>query len=90
VKKAEFINKLARELNVTAKEAGRYLEAVLKGITQGLAEEGKVNFVGFGSFTVKKVAARKVRNPQTGKEMTVPEKSRPTFKAGTALKDAVN
>ena len=63
---------------------------MIEGITEGLKKEGKVTFVGFGTFTAKKRDAREGRNPQTGKTMTIAACKAPKFKAGKALKDAIN
>ena len=69
-------------------------EAALKAFTVVVAEElkkgDKIQLVGFGTFEVSERAARTGRNPQTGKEMTIPASKAPKFKAGKALKDSVN
>ena len=88
--KAELVEFIAEKADLTKADAGRALEAMIEGITEGLKKEGKVTFVGFGTFTAKKRAAREGRNPQTGKTMTIAACKAPKFKAGKALKDAVN
>ena len=71
-------------------DAARALEAVVEGVTEGLKKNGKVTLVGFGTFEVSERAARTGRNPQTGAEMTIAASKAPKFKAGKALKDALN
>ena len=66
------------------------LNAFIDVITESLAKEEKVQLVGFGSFEVRKRAARKGRNPQTKEEIKIPASKAPVFKAGKALKDLVN
>lgn len=88
--KAELVDFIAESANLTKADAGRALEAVIAGITKGLKKEGKVTFVGFGTFAAKKRAARHGVNPLTGKPLNVPAKTVATFKAGSKLKDALN
>ena len=88
--KAELVEFIAEKADLTKADAGRALEAMIEGITEGLKKEGKVTFVGFGTFTAKKRAAREGRNPQTGETMTIAASKAPKFKAGKALKDMVN
>jgi len=66
------------------------LDALAKTITDALKKGEKITLVGFGSFEVKKRAARKGRNPQTGEEIKIAASKAPVFKAGKSLKDAVN
>ena len=88
--KTELIAAVAGSANVTKKEA----EAVLKAFTDVVAEElkngGKIQLVGFGTFEVGERAAREGRNPKTGETMTIAASKAPKFKAGKALKDAIN
>ena len=88
--KAELVDFIAEKADLTKADAGRALEAMMEGVTNGLKETGKVTLVGFGTFTAKKRAAREGRNPQTGKTMTIAACKAPKFKAGKALKDAIN
>lgn len=87
--KAELINTVAFSADVPKKEAEAIVTATLDAITTALKEGDKVQLVGFGSFEVKKRAARIGRNPQTLEPVNVPETYMPVFKAGKALKDAV-
>lgn len=88
--KANLIDFIAAETGLTKADAGRALDATLKGIMKGLEDEGKVSLVGFGTFSKKKRAAREGINPLTGKPMSIPAKNVVSFKAGSKLKDALN
>ena len=88
--KAELVDFIAEKADLTKADAGRALEAMIEGITEGLKKEGKVTFVGFGTFTAKKRAAREGRNPRSGEVMHIAASKAPKFKAGKALKDMVN
>lgn len=88
--KGELINAIAEKTSVSKKSAENSLNALIDIISEELKNDGKVQLVGFGSFEVRKRAARKGRNPQTGAEMKIPASNSPVFKAGKALKDTVN
>ena len=87
--KAELINSVAATAEVSKKEAEAVITATLDAITAALKEGDKVQLVGFGSFEVKKRAARIGRNPKTKESIEIPASVVPVFKAGKALKDAV-
>ena len=87
--KAELIHAAAMEADVSKKDAEAVITAALEAITAALAEGEKVQLVGFGSFELKKRAARLGRNPKTKEAIEIPASVVPTFKAGKALKDAV-
>lgn len=87
--KAELINAVAAAAEVSKKDAEAVLTATLDAITDALKEGDKVQLVGFGSFEVKKRAARTGLNPRTKETIEIPASAVPTFKAGKALKDAV-
>ena len=87
--KAELINAVAAAAEVSKKDAEAVLTATLDAITDALKEGDKVQLVGFGSFEVKKRAARIGRNPKTKESITIAASKVPTFKAGKAFKDAV-
>ena len=87
--KAELINAVAAAADVSKKDAEAVIAATLDTITAALQEGEKVQLVGFGSFEVKKRAARVGRNPQTKEPVEIPASVVPVFKAGKALKDAV-
>lgn len=88
--RTQLVEYVAETANVSKAEASRVVDAVLAGITKGLKEEGKVSFVGFGTFTSKKRAAREGINPLTKEPMKIPAKNVVSFKAGAKLKDSVN
>ncbi|MCL6591537.1 MAG: HU family DNA-binding protein [Firmicutes bacterium] len=87
--KAELIDKVAGNTKLTKKDSDKALTAMIGAISASLAKGEKVQLVGFGSFEVRKRAARKGRNPQTGKEINIAARKVPVFKPGKALKDAV-
>lgn len=88
--KAELIEAIADAADLTKADAGRALDGMVNAITAALKKGESVSLVGFGSFVVKSRAARQGRNPQTGKTITISAANIPSFKAGKALKDAVN
>ena len=88
--KAELIAAIAAKTGDTKKGAEASVNAFVDVITEALIEGDKVQLVGFGSFEVRKRAARKGRNPQTKEEIKIPASEAPVFKAGKALKDLVN
>ena len=88
--KAELIAAMAAKTGETKKAAEASVNAFVDVITESLVEGDKVQLVGFGSFEVRKRAARKGRNPQTKEEIKIPASKAPVFKAGKALKDAIN
>ena len=88
--KAELVETISEKTGATKKVVEAQVEAFIETIAESLKKGEKVQLVGFGSFEVRKRAARKGRNPQTGAEMKIPASSAPVFKAGKALKVAVN
>lgn len=88
--KSELIEAIAASADISKAAAGRALDAITDSITNALKEGDQVALVGFGTFLVKERAARTGRNPQTGKPIDIPASNIPSFKAGKALKDAVN
>ena len=88
--KSELVAALAEKTVATKKGAEESLNALVEIITESLVKGDKVQLVGFGSFEVRKRAARKGRNPQTKEEIKIPASKSPVFKAGKALKDVVN
>ena len=87
--KTELINAVAENAGLSKKAAEAAVNAALNAITESLKAEEKVQLVGFGSFEVKHRAERTGLNPQTKQPVTIAASKVPTFKAGTALKDAV-
>ena len=88
--KTDLINAVAANANLTKKQAEAAVNAVFKAIETELATGGKVQIAGFGSFKVKERAERVGRNPKTKEAITIPASKAPRFKAGKALKDAIN
>ena len=88
--KSELIAAIAAKTGETKKSAEATLNAFIEVVTETLVKGDKVQLVGFGSFEVRKRAARKGRNPQTKEEIKIPASKAPVFKAGKALKDLVN
>jgi DNA-binding protein HU-beta len=88
--KAELIESVAAEANLSKADAGRAVDAVVDSISSALSKGQQVSVVGFGTFSVKHRAARSGRNPRTGETISIPASNVPGFKAGKALKDAVN
>ena len=88
--KSDLIAAIAAKTGETKKGAEAAVNAFVDVITESLAKGEKVQLVGFGSFEVRKRAARKGRNPQTKEEIKIPASKAPVFKAGKALKELVN
>ena len=86
--KGDLIRELAKVAG-TKKEAEATVNTILETITKALKKGNKVTLIGFGTFSVTKRAARKGRNPQTGKEMKIAARKVPKFTPGKGLKDAV-
>jgi DNA-binding protein HU-beta len=86
--KQDLVNEVA-DIGITKKQAAMAVNAVFDSIKDALAAGDKVSLVGFGSFSVKKRAAREGRNPRTGKPLKIAAKKVPVFKPGKALKEAV-
>ena len=87
--KLQLTEAVAAKAEISKKDAEKALTAVLGSIEDALKAGDKVQLIGFGTFEVRERAARKGRNPQTKKEITIPATKVPVFKAGKALKDAV-
>ena len=88
--KTEFIAAVAENADISKKDAEKANKAFADVVTEELKKGEKVQLVGFGTFEVSERAAREGRNPQTGKTMKIAACKAPKFKAGKALKDAVN
>ena len=87
--KQDLIAKVAEKTSLAKKDSAAAVDAVFGAVSDYLAQGEKVQLIGFGNFEIRKRAARKGRNPQTGKEITIAATKVPAFKAGKALKDAV-
>ena len=88
--KNDLISAVAESANLGKSEAAAAVDAVVATITQAMKKGENVTLVGFGTFEVRSRAERQGRNPKTGEAITISASKNPAFKAGKALKDAVN
>jgi DNA-binding protein HU-beta len=88
--KAELIETVAEAADMSKSDATRAVDAVTQAITATLKKDEQVAIVGFGTFSLRKRAARSGRNPRTGETISIKASNVPGFKPGKALKDAVN
>lgn len=88
--KAELIDAIADSAELSKASAARALDSAIESITKALKKGDTVTLVGFGTFSVRKRAARLGRNPRTGESIKIKASKVPGFKAGKALKDAIN
>lgn len=87
--KAELIEKMAKDAEISKAAAGNALDSFIDGVKKTLKKGSKVTLVGFGTFSVSKRKARKGRNPRTGEVITIKAAKVPKFTSGKAFKDAV-
>ena len=85
-----MVASVAEKAGLTKKDAEKAVNALFESVQQALVEGDKVQMIGFGTFEVKERAARTGRNPRTSETIQIPASKNPVFKAGKALKDAVN
>lgn len=88
--KSELVAAIAAKTELSKKDSEKVLKAFVDVVTEELTKGEKIQLVGFGTFDVAERAAREGRNPQSGEPMQIPASKAPRFKAGKALKDAVN
>jgi|TARA_B110000503_G_C7029332_1_gene363303 DNA-binding protein HU-beta len=88
--KSEFVKHIAEQHNCTQIESEKALDMFVSSAISALSEGNEISLVGFGNFTVSKVAARTGRNPRTGESLEIKAYNQPKFKVGKTLKDAVN
>ncbi len=88
--RVELVDAIAKESGLKKTDSEKALKAFTEIVAKELKKKGKVQLVGFGTFETSKRAARKGKNPQTGEAIKIPAAVVPKFKAGKALKDAVN
>ncbi len=88
--KTELVAAIAEKTDLSKVDSARALDAMVEAITEALKKDDQVVLIGFGSFSVKERAARDGRNPRTGETIKIKASKMPTFKAGKALKDALN
>ena len=87
--KAELIEKMANEADITKATAGKALDSLIDGVKKSLKKGNKVTLIGFGTFSVANRKARKGRNPRTGETIKIKASKNPKFTAGKAFKDAI-
>lgn len=88
--KSELIEYIAQQADISKAAAARALNATISGVRSGMKKDGSVAVAGFGTFTIKKRAARTGRNPRTGSTIKIRAAKLPKFRPGKALRDAVN
>lgn len=88
--KTEFVGAIADAAGLSKSDAANAVDAMFDTVTSALKSGDKVSLVGFGTFQVRERAARQGRNPKTGELINIPAGKTPAFKAGKALKDAIN
>jgi DNA-binding protein HU-beta len=88
--KADIVSAIADQADLSKADAGRALDALIEVVKKSLKKGDSVSLVGFGTFAVRKRAARTGRNPRTGATIKIKASKIPAFKAGKALKDAIN
>ncbi len=88
--KSELIEAVAAAADLTKADAGRAIDATVAAITDTLSKGDSLSLIGFGTFSISNRAARTGRNPRTGEAIQIKAAKLPKFKAGKALKDAVN
>ena len=88
--KTELVAAMAEQAELSKKDSEKALKAFIDVVTEELKKGEKIQLVGFGTFEVTERAAREGRNPLTGEKMQIKASKAPKFKAGKALKDAVN
>ena len=88
--KAEFVSAVADAAGLNKTDGGKAVEAFIETVRKALKKGDSVSLVGFGTFIVRKRAARTGRNPRTGQQIKIKASKNPSFKAGKALKDALN
>ncbi|MBW2038798.1 MAG: HU family DNA-binding protein [Deltaproteobacteria bacterium] len=89
MKKAELIDRVAKEAKIPRAAAERSINSFIATITEVMKTGGKITLPGFGTFLVSNRAARKGRNPRTGEEISIPAVKIPKFKVGKGLKEVV-
>ena len=88
--RAELVAKIAEKSELTKKDSEKALTAFIESVTESLEDKDKVQLVGFGTFETRSRVERTGRDPRTGNPIKIPASNTPAFKAGKALKDAVN
>ena len=87
--KTELVRAVSTQAELTQKDAAKAVDAIFETISNTLAQNEKIQLIGFGTFEVRERAARKGRNPQTGEEIEIAAANVPAFKPGKELKEAI-
>lgn len=87
--KADLVVRIAKEVEITKRQAEKTLNVLMDSVQEALTKGDSVTLVGFGTFSVMSRAARKGRNPQTGREIFIPASKAPKFKAGKSLRESI-
>lgn len=87
--KADLVVRIAKEVEITKRQAEKTLDVLMDSVQEALTKGDSVTLVGFGTFSVMSRAARKGRNPQTGREIFIPASKAPKFKAGKSLRESI-
>jgi DNA-binding protein HU-beta len=87
--KADLVTRMAKDAEITKRQAEKALDALVDGVQETLSKGDSVTLVGFGTFSVMSRSARKGRNPQTGREIFIPARKTPKFRAGKGLRQVV-
>ena len=88
--KADFVKHVAQQHQCTKTEAEKTIDIFTSSVIDAISKGNKISLIGFGNFSISKVAARTGRNPRSGKAIEIPARNQPKFKVGQKLKDAVN
>ena len=87
--KADLVTRISQEAEITKRQAEKALTTLMDSVQEALSKGDSVTLVGFGTFSVMSRAARKGRNPQTGREIFIPARKTPKFKPGKGLRQAI-
>ena len=87
--KSDLVAKIAKDVEITKRQAEKTLDVLMDSVQEALSKGDSVTLVGFGTFSVMSRAARKGRNPQTGREIFIPASKSPKFKPGKGLREGI-
>jgi DNA-binding protein HU-beta len=89
VNKADLMMRIAKDAEITKRQAAKALDALVEGVQEALSKGDSITLMGFGTFTVMSRSARKGRNPKTGREIVIPPSKTAKFRAGKGLREAI-
>lgn len=87
--KADLVTRISKDAEITKAQAEKAVNVLMQSVQKALSSGDSVTLVGFGTFSVRSRAARKGRNPQTGREISIPTSKSPAFRAGRNLRQAM-